>query len=335
MSHKLDLRDPATVRAQIALVILDLDGTIQDLYQSGPVRAAVRTALAEVQARGIPVTIATGRTLDYVRAQVADLGITLPVVTGQGAVIGDPQTGAVLEEVTIPRETARAAAAWIDARDYVTALYFTAQDAPVQDASTDNGGTIHIYQKGSGATDSGATDSGATIRIYQNRHGTDRAFYDHVFGLPRTLVREFAPLVEQAAAPPLKFIVAEDHARTGYTPDAGRQAQDVEQELRAVLGQGLTITRTHPRLVEGTAPGVDKGAGVRRLCARLGIDPAQVLAIGDSDNDIPMLQTVGLGIGMGNASPGVEAVADWLAPPFDKDGAAVALRHWLLDAPAR
>lgn len=296
----------------IDLVILDLDGTILDLYRPGPISAAVQGAIAAVQAAGVPVTIATGRTLDYVRAHVAALGITLPVVTGQGAVIGDPQTGAVLEEITIAPEPARRAATWIDAHDYVTALYFTARSGHAPESEAES------------RSQPGAVGE-PTIRIYQNRAGNDPEFYDHVFGLPRTCVGEFAPLVAQSPTPPLKFIVAEDATKHATDEDAGK----LVAALHAALGDALTITRTHPRLVEGTAAGVDKGAGVRRLCARLGVDPARVLAIGDSDNDIPMLQAVGAGIGMGNASPGVKAVADWLAPSIDEDGAAVALRHWL------
>jgi hydroxymethylpyrimidine pyrophosphatase-like HAD family hydrolase len=62
----------------------------------------------------------------------------------------------------------------------------------------------------------------------------------------------------------------------------------------------------------------------------LGIDPQRVLAIGDNDNDIPLLQAVGFGVGMGNGTPGLKAVADWVAPPLEQDGAAVALRRWVL-----
>src|SRR5687767_1845789 len=106
------------------LVVLDLDGTVLDLYHHAPVSAAVITAIAAVQAAGIPVTIATGRTLDYVRQHILHLGITTPVVTAQGAVIGDPRTGRIIQETTIPLPLARQAAAWIDANPYTTALYF-------------------------------------------------------------------------------------------------------------------------------------------------------------------------------------------------------------------
>ena len=52
--------------------------------------------------------------------------------------------------------------------------------------------------------------------------------------------------------------------------------------------------------------------------------------MGDNDNDIPMLEAAGFGVAMGNASAGVRAVADWVAPPVDEDGAAVALAKWVL-----
>ena len=82
-------------------------------------------------------------------------------------------------------------------------------------------------------------------------------------------------------------------------------------------------------MVEGTALGNDKGEGIRRLCQLLQIDPQRVLAIGDNDNDIPMLKTVGYGVAMGNATPGAKAVAKWVAPSVEEDGAAVALESAL------
>lgn len=273
------------------LVALDLDGTILDLYHHRPISTAVASAIAAVQDAGIPVTIATGRTLDYVREHIAHLGIVTPVVTTQGAVIGDPVSGKILQQTAIALPTARRAAAWIDARDLITAFYFL-------------------------------TDDGR-IRILQNHSGDEVAFYDHVFGHPRSLQANFSPLLAPAdARPPLKFIVIQPAHDNG---------DGLVEELRRTFHPDLTITRTHPRLVEGTAPGIDKGQGLRRLCDYLGIEPGRVLAIGDSDNDIPMLEMAGYAVAMGNASPGVLAVADYTAPPVEEDGAAVALRQLVLE----
>lgn len=272
------------------LVVLDLDGTILDLYHHKPISGRVAETIAAVQALGIPVAIATGRTLDYVREHVANLGIITPVVTTQGAVIGDPVSGKILQETTIPLDLARQAVAWIDAQPYITALYFN--------------------------------DDDGRIEIIQNRSGDEQDFYDHVFGHPRREQHPFAPLLAAPdARPPLKFIIVEDARTAGI---------DLVAELTARFSPGLTITRTHPRLVEGTAHGVDKGLGVVHLCELMGVDPARILAIGDSDNDIPMLQIAGTAVAMGNASPGVLAVADLTAPPVDEDGAAVIMEQLIL-----
>ena len=49
------------------LVVLDLDGTILNQYRREEISPAVQAAIAAVQARGVAVTIGTGRTLDYLR----------------------------------------------------------------------------------------------------------------------------------------------------------------------------------------------------------------------------------------------------------------------------
>ncbi|MCB0134347.1 MAG: HAD hydrolase family protein, partial [Caldilineaceae bacterium] len=91
------------------LVVLDLDGTIINAYERAPISQAVHDTIAAVQALGVPVTIGSGRTLDYIRNHIpGDLRLTHPVIATQGAVIGDPVTGHVLAEVHLPLDSARA-----------------------------------------------------------------------------------------------------------------------------------------------------------------------------------------------------------------------------------
>src|SRR5687768_17122773 len=111
---------PQTDLRPFDLVVLDLDGTILDLYRHAPISEAVASAIAAVQAAGIPVTIATGRTLDYVGQHIVHLGITTAVVTTQGAVVGDPITGRILNQTTLPLNLARQAALWLDTHPYIT-----------------------------------------------------------------------------------------------------------------------------------------------------------------------------------------------------------------------
>ncbi len=270
------------------LVALDLDGTILDLDHHTPDTQVVRETITAVQDAGIPVTIVTGRTLDYVREHVAPLGITTPVVTTQGAVIGDPVSGEVLAETTIPIETARRATAFIDSQPYVTALYFL--------------------------------DPSGQTKIFQNRVGHELEFYDHVFSKPREIYEPLSDLIAGDVHPPLKFLMVDE------SPDDVNLISQLEDAFSA----DLYITRTHPRLVEATAPGMDKGQGLRRLCSILDIDPARVIAMGDSDNDIPVLKAAGYAVAMGNSTPGVVAAAHYQALPIEEDGAAIAMRELVL-----
>ena len=56
--------------------------------------------------------------------------------------------------------------------------------------------------------------------------------------------------------------------------------------------------------------GVTKATGLAKLCARLGIDRSEVLAIGDAMNDIEMLEWAGYAVAMGHAKEGIKAIAD-------------------------
>lgn len=83
--------------------------------------------------------------------------------------------------------------------------------------------------------------------------------------------------------------------------------------------------------LECSALGVNKGAGLMRLCRELNVPPEECAAVGDADNDIPMIRAAGLGIAMGNAAEHVKAAADRVVADSDNDGCAEAIRLALRD----
>ncbi|MDZ8262333.1 Cof-type HAD-IIB family hydrolase [Nostoc sp. ChiQUE01b] len=93
----------------------------------------------------------------------------------------------------------------------------------------------------------------------------------------------------------------------------------------------LYLTTSVATFFEATNPSVNKGTAVRYLAEELlGLQLANVMAIGDNFNDVEMLEYVGLGVAMGNAPAGVQAIAKWVAPSVEEDGAAVAIEKFLL-----
>ena len=91
------------------------------------------------------------------------------------------------------------------------------------------------------------------------------------------------------------------------------------------------ITGTIPYIGRGggevTLGGVNKGSTILRLLEHLGLEPSSAIGIGDSSNDIEMLQVCGVGIAMGNAEPEIKAHADEVTTSVLDDGIWNAFRR--------
>ena len=72
-------------------------------------------------------------------------------------------------------------------------------------------------------------------------------------------------------------------------------------------------------------PNTSKGKGVLQVAKRLGVKPEEIISFGDNYNDMEMIQSVGLGIAMGNAVPDLKQVADFVTLSNREDGVAMAL----------
>jgi hypothetical protein len=106
--------------------------------------------------------------------------------------------------------------------------------------------------------------------------------------------------------------------------------QRVMAELCEVFDGQLGIVPSHPYLIEGVPQGITKGSGLSWLAEYLRIPQNEVMAVGDNDNDVPMIEWAELGVAVGNASPAAKAIADWIAPPVSEEGAAVTIEKFIL-----
>jgi hydroxymethylpyrimidine pyrophosphatase-like HAD family hydrolase len=77
-------------------------------------------------------------------------------------------------------------------------------------------------------------------------------------------------------------------------------------------------------------PTCSKASGVVELARYLGVPLEQIMAIGDNNNDIEMLRTVGWGVAMGQASEAVTSAARAVTTSNREDGVARAIRHYAL-----
>lgn len=100
---------------------------------------------------------------------------------------------------------------------------------------------------------------------------------------------------------------------------------NVQAKIAGFLPESLTVVQTAAFYLEVIPKVINKGQGIRDICGVLGLDPAEVIAFGDAENDIPMLRAAGMGVAMGNAQDAVKAAADMATLSNNDDGIADAL----------
>ncbi len=131
-------------------------------------------------------------------------------------------------------------------------------------------------------------------------------------------IRMIATPEELTSAPAVKLL-----ARS-----ASHQPEDFFELVSRTLGGIAEPTRSSSSaLVEISASGVTKAAGLAWFCEREGVDVSEVVAFGDMPNDIPLLTWAGRGVAVGNAHPAVKEVADEVTRTNDEDGVARYLRE--------
>jgi Cof subfamily protein (haloacid dehalogenase superfamily) len=108
---------------------------------------------------------------------------------------------------------------------------------------------------------------------------------------------------------------------------AGAQDPDVFVKVVAAALEGLAEAThsSYSGLVEISAAGVTKAAGLAWLSARDGVDASEVVAFGDMPNDVPMLTWAGRAVAVANAHPTVLDIADDVTLTNDEDGVAAYL----------
>lgn len=92
----------------------------------------------------------------------------------------------------------------------------------------------------------------------------------------------------------------------------------------------VTVTSSFIHNIEIGGATTSKATAIAKLCSLTGIDEKNVMACGDSPNDIAMLKAAGLGVAMGNAEEEVKAVADFVTLSNVEDGVAYAVKKFVL-----
>ncbi|MFN0154496.1 MAG: Cof-type HAD-IIB family hydrolase [Gaiella sp.] len=128
----------------------------------------------------------------------------------------------------------------------------------------------------------------------------------------RLPVTEVGDLVAWLDRPPTKLVVIAE-------PD---ELPPTRALLGRRFGDSIHLTTSLPWMLELSHPQGTKGAGLAFVAAHLGIPMEEIVAFGDGENDLELLETAGFGIAVGDAHERLLEIADWTCPGPDELGVA-------------
>lgn len=135
---------------------------------------------------------------------------------------------------------------------------------------------------------------------------------------------------------PIKINDYEEIIQQGITKllwiDAVETIQAYKVELQAELQETVNVCTSKAHYLEFVDREVSKGEALKHIGEIYGIKQDEMMAIGDGDNDLPMLEYAGLGVAMGNAPDLVKEKVQFVTASNDEDGIAIAIRKFIVDA---
>lgn len=276
----------------IKLVALDLDGTLFD--NSSRISKRNLTAIRSITDKGIHVVISTGRPFEGIPFdQIKGTGINY-AITSNGSGIYEISTGKCLYENAMDEELVTPILNFLLTRDiHMDAFIGGKGYTPVQCVETAQKLTVP-----------------SSIKNYII---TTRTRLDNIL----QFIHENQLKVQKMT---LNFYPAAD----GTLID--------RETVRKFLVSNPSITTVCGGYnnLEFTRADANKGVGLRKLAEILGVNPDATMAIGDTENDLAIIEAAGIGVAMGNATDAVKARADYVTTTNTKDGVAAAIEHFIL-----
>ena len=268
-----------TDNMDIRLFVTDLDGTLLPTGRDVPAKniEAVRRATEA----GVTVTIATGRMYRAALPVAEAIGVDVPIITYNGALIKSV-SGKVYDENFLPPDAVRDVVDFCRAREWHVQVY--ADDV-----------------------------------LYFAEHDKYAIAYEKAQVLDGVTVG-WDGLKEHTQHVAKLLVISEDGVET---------ARRIEALGKAFAGR-VQAVRSNPEFAEVIVPGVSKASGIQKLAAKLGVPIANVMAIGDSNNDLPMLEAAGHSVAMGNALPEVKAACEFTVGDCLDGGFAEAIERFVL-----
>ncbi|HYV73802.1 MAG TPA: Cof-type HAD-IIB family hydrolase [Candidatus Binatia bacterium] len=134
-----------------------------------------------------------------------------------------------------------------------------------------------------------------------------------------TVVNDFEPFIDKT----VKLVGVTDEVEL---------AKRCEKELQEMAGDRVSAALSQPYYLDITNPEANKGHVAELACKHYGIQPENIVTIGDMPNDVLMFEKSGTSIAMGQASADVKKAATYVTASNDDEGFAKAIEQFVLGA---
>ena len=143
-----------------------------------------------------------------------------------------------------------------------------------------------------------------------------------------TPLHRYIGITRRAVDSQLDFIDTVDSIDNIYVTAASTEEREkIRAEIEKLSGIFYTCSAADDVEIGGMC---SKGSVLIELSERLGIDRTEVMAIGDSGNDLSMMEHAGLAVAMANASPEIKQAADFITKSCEESGVAYAIEKLVL-----
>lgn len=153
-------------------------------------------------------------------------------------------------------------------------------------------------------------------QLFTNHTNDKASAYAKMAGVEPIIIDNIA---DALTGPPTKMMAIEDEC-----------IDAVQQAIREQFGHAISCIQSRHDFCELISVGASKWNAVKFLADGWGITPDEVMACGDQENDLSMIEGAGLGIAMGNAPEWIQSRANRVAPPVTEDGLAAMIHEYIL-----
>jgi Cof subfamily protein (haloacid dehalogenase superfamily) len=275
------------------MLVTDMDYTL--LNKEKKISEKNREAVRKAIEKGVHMVVATGRIYTSARVYAKLLGVGTPIIASNGAIIREADyNSSGSTERTIYKDTLSIETVKEMvrlSRKYDIFCHFFTDDTIYAEKLVNVSLRYTEWNKYLGEEDQ------VKIRIVDD--------------VAEEIVRENVKI--------LKAVVVDSDSE---------KIQCLREEI---LATGIvSVSQSMKDNLEVMNKGVTKGNAVKLLAEMYGVKREEIIAIGDNENDISMIEYAGMGIAMGNAEESLKSVANHITGDYQEDGVAEAIERFIL-----